>query len=360
MDTLNGKMITLARDWRELTQAELAEAASVAQGTISKIERGESCAPDDVVDRLATALRFPREFFFQDVDVQDLPQTYYRRRLTNVSQKTLKAARARWAMTLRGLRILLEAVDVPECKVPRIDLAQRCMDPESAAQWLRREWNVPIGPVQNVTALVEKMGVLVVSFDFGTGRLDGMSIFKPEFGLPPVVFVNKDMPGDRQRFTILHELCHVCCHAHLVGESDNDRNLEHEADVFASEFLMPSEQIIGHLAGFRLSSLPGLKVHWKASMAALLMKAGTLQVLSDAQKSNLWREFSRRGWRKEPDTVPRETPEIVRRIVSLHEQHLGYSEAELSSILGHIGTENLRALYPVAKPTGLRLVNGPT
>lgn len=357
MGTLNGEMITLARDWRGITQEELATASSVAQGTISKIENGRTDVPDDIVDRIAQALGFPREFFFQDIRMVELPQSFFRRRLTNVPQRTLKAARARWAVTLRGLRTLLEAVDFPECKAPRIDLGQSGMGPEEAARWLRREWNVPIGPVQNVTALIEKMGVLVVPFDFGSDRVAGMSISEPSLGLPPVIFVNRFTTGDRQRFTLLHELCHVCCHAHLVGDSSAERDLEDEADLFASEFLLPSAQIIGHLAEFKLSSLPGLKVHWKASMAALLMKARTLGLLSDTRNTNLWREFSRRGWKKEPDTVPVEPPELLRRVVSLHEKQLGYTEAELCAILGHIGVADLPCLYPVEK-RGLRIVNG--
>ncbi len=352
----NREMIVLAREAREYTQGALAEAVGIAQGTISKIENGQIEASDEIVARLAERLRFPTDFFYQELKVGELPASLFRRRLSNVTQKTIKAVRARWAIVLRGISVLMAPIDFPENRVPALDIRALGISAEEAARRVRALWHVPIGPISSVTALVEQMGVLVVPFDFGSDRIDGMSVHDRRMDLPPVIFYNQRMPGDRQRFTILHELGHLTLHTHL-STMDESCDLEHEADLFASEFLLPSEHVMGHLVSINLSSLEGLKLHWKASMASLLMKADALDLLTERQKNRLWVQFSARGWRTlEPSTIPREEPTLLREMIRLHQNQLGYTEPDLCKLLCNIERDDLRALFPLAKQSGLRLV----
>ena len=55
----NGERLTLARQRRMLSGLKLADKAGVTAVTISKIENGH--LPEDVVDKLASALKYPRE-----------------------------------------------------------------------------------------------------------------------------------------------------------------------------------------------------------------------------------------------------------------------------------------------------------
>lgn len=66
----------------------------------------------------------------------------------------------------------------------------------------------------------------------------------------PLIRVNSSSPKSRQRFTLSHELAHLI----LGSEPDvatepfkSDRAEEREADKLASEFLIPNEQLKGHL-----------------------------------------------------------------------------------------------------------------
>ena len=52
---------------------------------------------------------------------------------------------------------------------------------------------------------------MVISVDFETPRIDAISRWMP--GLPPLFFVNKDIPKDRYRYSLTHELGHVVMHA---------------------------------------------------------------------------------------------------------------------------------------------------
>jgi Zn-dependent peptidase ImmA (M78 family)/transcriptional regulator with XRE-family HTH domain len=353
---MHPSMIEFARDARGTTQKDLAEAIGLTQGALSKIENGQIVASADVLARIAAHLSFPPSFFEQAVMVNDLPPSFFRRRLTGISQKTIKTARAWWSLLLRGLSKLWSAVELPEYRVPSIDLATLGIDAADAAQQTRIQWRLPRSPIANVTALVEQQGVMVVPFDFGTNRIDGMSFYDRSFDLPPIVLVNKSIPGDRQRFTILHELGHLVMHSHLPSGID-DRDIEHEADLFASEMLLPSSAVKGHLVSLNLATLLGLKLHWKASMAALIMKADSMNMLSESHKRRLFTQLSIRGWKTvEPNPLPCEEPTLLRQLLALHQEQLGYSEAELRTIVGHLGERDFPALYAIEKPTGLRLV----
>jgi Zn-dependent peptidase ImmA (M78 family) len=69
----------------------------------------------------------------------------------------------------------------------------------------------------------------MVRYPFGNQKASGMSWWLP--GLLPLFFINADMPGDHQRFTLLHELGHVALHR-IPSET-----IEDEANRFAAELL---------------------------------------------------------------------------------------------------------------------------
>jgi hypothetical protein len=58
-------------------------------------------------------------------------------------------------------------------------------------------------------------------------------------------FFNSEFPGERIRFALAHELAHLIMHQQFY--SDQKRDIEKEANVFASEFLMPASDIISDL-----------------------------------------------------------------------------------------------------------------
>ena len=74
-------------------------------------------------------------------------------------------------------------------------------------------------------------GGIVILARFGTNLLDGLS-FRVQ-GMPPVFFMNKDVPGDRFRFSLAHELGHMVMHS----MPDNDQKMDPEAHASLPRFL---------------------------------------------------------------------------------------------------------------------------
>lgn len=86
-------------------------------------------------------------------------------------------------------------------------------------------------------------------------------------GLPPLIFINKNQPVDRYRFTLAHEL------GHLVMHRAPTPTMEDEANAFAAELLMPASDIYNDLRNISIEKAAALKPFWRTSMAALFYRA---------------------------------------------------------------------------------------
>ena len=80
MGRFNHHMLTLARDSRGVTQAELADKIGMGQGTLSKYETCVLEAPDEFADDAGAALSYPARFFFQRGRPYGFPPFHFRKR----------------------------------------------------------------------------------------------------------------------------------------------------------------------------------------------------------------------------------------------------------------------------------------
>lgn len=344
----NADMLKLARDARELTQADLAKAADVTQALVSKIENGLIAQPsDDVVEKLARAVNRPSSFFYQQERLVGFPHFHYRKR-ARLGTKAL--ARIAAIINIRRqhiLKLLRSYEHAAEKPIPQIDLDETGLTPEKVAERLREYWMLPRGPVQNLVELIEAAGGIVILCRFNTNLLDGIS-FRGE-GLPPMFFMNRDVPGERFRFSLAHELGHMVLHA----TPGDDERMEHEAHRFAAGFLMPAAEIRPYLTAPKLSALARVKAFWKVSIKALIKRTHDLKLITDNQHRWLHVQYSKAFKAGEPVPIPLEQPSRLRTMVEYHLTNLGYSVAELAGLLS-IHTQDLERAY--APRIGLRLV----
>lgn len=215
---------------------------------------------------------------------------------------------------------LLEAVDfTPTAELPRLDIEQYAT-PEKIAAVVRANWGLVPGPVKNLIQVVERAGVIVGLSKFGGASISGVTFRVP--GKPPLVSLNTLHPGDRQRYTLAHEIGHLVMHRFPTPK------MELEANEFASAFLMPAAEICAAFRGRKvtLPLLASLKPECKTAMQALLMRASSLDLISPNQARYLWQQISARGWRlQEPADVevPPEAPVVLPSIIRFHLGDLG-------------------------------------
>jgi Zn-dependent peptidase ImmA (M78 family)/DNA-binding XRE family transcriptional regulator len=335
MEKFNHHMMTLARDSRGLTQAELAAQLGVMQGTLSKYETGFQEPPPEFIEDLSKALGYPQPFFYEVGRPYGLPPFHYRRR-KKLSAKAL--ARIVAEMNIRRIHLtkLLISFDwKTKGFIPEIDQneyrgrGRGALSIEDVARTVREMWMLPSGPIGNMVELIESNGGVVIHCDFGTDLLDAMS--QRIEGLPVLFFVNVNAPADRVRHTLAHEIGHMVLHTVTVK---SDEEMEDEADAFAGAFLLPADEIRPQLRRFDLRQLANMKLFWKVSMAALAVRADRLKLITPYQSKMFWIEMGRLGYRKrEPNEPPKEHPKVLRQMISFHMKKLGYSTADMAKLL---------------------------
>jgi Zn-dependent peptidase ImmA (M78 family)/DNA-binding XRE family transcriptional regulator len=348
-ERFNGDLVALAREARGLTQTELARRACVGQGTVSKLENGLLEQPsEEAIARLAGALRYPPEFFFQNEPLASVGGLMFRRRLS-LSPKRLRKLEADLNVVRLQVQALLRGIEIQADRaLPRLDL-EDYGSPSEAARMLRAAWRLPGGPVRDLTATIESAEAIVIALDFGTSKADAAHQWPP--GRPAFFFVNTTTPGDRLRFSLAHELGHAVLHHTPTPDPET------EANLFAGELLMPGREIKPMLAqGLTFSKLAELKRHWRVSMAALIMRAHQLGAITDRQRRSWFQRLSQRGWRTtEPVQIPREQPRILSEILQIHARDHGYGIAELAR-LARADVDDLRQRLPLPDARGLHVV----
>lgn len=295
-----------------LTQNELAARGSVAAGTISMIENGLQepdasslralaevldCTPEYLQALHAPAFDKPKLRAYADASQRAVDRTLF---------DSIAAVEAIHTAGLRPLELRLPVYDGDLSDDEGID---RIAADVRTAAGLRSNDVIP-----NVIRAAERLGCVVLPLDGELGRHWGMSLTVD--GLP-VIRVTRpshdpefDIPGDRQRFTVAHELGHLVLHAHLgqPAAPAEAAAMEREANRFAAAFLVPGDAALSDLrdAGGRvtLGTLGTLKQKWGYSIKAFVFRFKELGVIDDAQARSLYKQISARRWNKDEPFRP--------------------------------------------------------
>lgn len=351
-----GEMLRLARQARAMTQTQLAKSTGVRQAYISLIEEGARTPAEDQAIRFAEVLRFPDSFFRQPDFIMGtgIGEVFHRRR-KSLPAKELELIHARMNLTTIAVRRLLQVVDWPVVNLTPWTMGDQVDTPDQAADALRGVWYVPDGPIQSVSNLLDRAGVLTIPMHFSTNEMDAIGQW-PD-GMPPMMFVNTNVPQDRLRFTLVHELAHLLLHQRS-SLSKIGVEVEDEADQFSSAFLMPTREIKPYLRNLTVTKLAPLKRHWKVSMASIIIRARDLKTISPVEERKLWVEFGRNGWKKrEPvqlDVAGEDPGRRFRELLSLYRRQLGYTDQQIAPIV-HLHQQDVRDLLTSGEP-GLQLI----
>lgn len=339
-DAFNADMLELARGARGMTQADVAKASGVSQAMLSKVENRLLPPNRDLAERLAKALGFPVDFFYQAERAQGFPHYHHRKRAA-LGAKALAKVHAVINIRRQHIARLLKSYANEVSKpIPVIDLDERQIGAADVARMVREYWMIPRGPVDSVTEVIEAGGGVVVVTDFGTPLLDGISF--RAIGLPPIFVMNSEVPGDRFRFSLAHELGHMVMHA-LPGS--DDEQMEREAHEFAAAFLMPPTEIRPHLIPPSIEKFGRAKGYWKVSIKSMIRRARDLRLVSPDDYRRLSISYNKAGYsRGEPFPLEKEIPHLLPRMIDFHLRELRYSIAQLAQLL-LLEEEDLRRAY---------------
>ena len=319
-----GPRLVEARRARGVTATDLASMVEVSAQSLSKYENGHQIPRHDTVDRLAATLGLPRPYFFRPVTPPDTRPVFWRSKL---SAQTIDLERA--AVRLEWLKEAVDYLgsffDFPALNLLRLDVPS---DPtrittelvERMANVVRMEWGISRGPLPDILEKIESSGVLVSRIHVQADKVDAFSQWSDRFAIPFIVLSRDKASAARQRFDAVHELAHILLHQSVTQEHLNNRAtyklLEKQADQFASFMLLPERDFLDELYAPTLDGMLSLKEQWGVSVAAMIMRCRTLDLLDDLAAKRMWMNYTRRGWRKgEPfdGKMIKEAPHLIRR-----------------------------------------------
>jgi Zn-dependent peptidase ImmA (M78 family) len=327
--TINAEALIVARESRGYAQKDVADAAGVTQGLISKAENGlAQIAPADIA-RIATYLGYPERFFYEPGRLREAGSAclYHRKRKT-LPAKILRRLDARMYVRNANTGKLLDGLNISAERIfYTMDPDEYGGSPVAVARALRSAWRLPDGPIPNLTTLIESAGGIVIMEDFGTRKLFGMSCWTTKGH--PLFFLNAAMPTEDLRWTMAHELGHLTMHA-----TAPDGDAEAQADAFAGEFLAPESLFRHHARKLTFDRLANLKSYWRISMKAVIKRAQAIGAINQQAAVRLYKQHSARGYNTvEPYPLPPEPPTLINRAIQVHLQEHGYSHAELAEAM---------------------------
>ncbi len=325
-----GERLKAARSMAGLSQRALAEKAGVSAMAISKYERDLTVPRSSVLIRLARALGVRVEFFLRPQTVR-ISEPVYRRRasLGQKAQQAILEQVREWLERYTAVEGLFPPDEMPRWTLPD-DLNRRAASPEDAealAERVRELWGLGRGPLENLPELLEDSGIKIGLVDAPPG-FDALTLWVD--GQAPVIVVKRGLPGDRQRFSLAHEL------GHLLPDTAEEKGEERMANRFAGAFLVPKAAAYRELGRQRhrlgFHELHLLKHKYGLSMQAWIYRAKDLGIISDSVAWRLFAEFRRNGWHQtEPgDALPPEEPQRMKRMVvrALTEDLISETRAE--------------------------------
>ena len=341
---INPQMLTLLRESRGLSGAKLAELSQIPQPTLSKMENGLAPLDPARLMQIAEVLDYPIEAFAWTDPVYGFGHAaFYHRKQQALPQTTLRKIQANVNLTRIRLERLLRSIVVDaEYPVPVLDGVE-FGGPAGAARAVRAQWRIPMGPIEDMMAVIERAGIIVVRTSLESPKISAISI--DAIGTyPPLILLNTGMSADRERFTLAHELAHLVLHSAVAAPDE----AEDEANSFASEFLMPAAEIRVQLKGITLERAAQLKRVWKVAMSAIIRRARDLGTIDETRYRSLNVSISQKGWRKvEPVEIPRDEPSIVTALVDVHLREHGYTVEELAQVVA-LSSAEFGARFDVA------------
>lgn len=308
-----GERIRQAREFKGLTQTQLANAVGIKQSAISEIEYNEFSPSETLLEKIANQTGFLPSFF--ELEPND-----------NLAVGTLKY-RARRSATAREEAMVYQYANLLYQQIKKV-----CLDVLMPPNRLPQVPNTPIKkavritrdelgltqnePIKKLLRTIEKNGVVILNLPRNMPKIDAFSTWAKLDEERPLIALLAGRPMDRIRFSISHELGHLVLHQSIRPSL---KIIENEADEFASAFLLPEQAMREEIKPpVTLTLLAKLKLRWGVSIQALIMRAYKLKIITQRQAKYLFSQMSANGWRtREPSNLDleMELPRLVRNMI---------------------------------------------
>lgn len=334
-----GERLLRARKAAGLALRTVAEQAELSHTTVSKFEKELQKPSSAQLIKLAKILGVRTEYFFRPENLK-IDGIEYRKKST-LPQKSLDKVQAdifdqaeRWHELLSLYpQSPLQPFALPGGLPELISDANQV---EAVAETVRAAWQLGLSCIPDMIDALESQGIMVISSTVDSGhKFDGLA---GTISGMPLIVVGANWTGDRQRFTLAHELGHLLLKERLAESLLGDE--ETLCNRFAGAFLLPKQTLIEHLGKNRhrleMNELYMLKHEFGLSMQGVLFRAWQAEIITPAIFQSIYKFFSLKGWRtREPkQQYPSEQTILFKQLVyrALAEEY--FTESKAAELLG--------------------------
>jgi transcriptional regulator with XRE-family HTH domain len=327
-----GERIRGARKKKGLNQRNLAKMVGVSAQAISKYENNIITPTSSNLLNISKALNVKTEYFFRSTRIK-VPEPVFRCavKIGKKEESKILFSIEDWLERYKIAEYIMG--DVAIFKQPSINRKiQNIEDVERVAIDLRKEWNLGFDAIESLISTLENHGIKIGIFT-ESDRFDALLVLVDKS--TPVIVVNGNPKGDRQRLNIAHELGHL-----ILDICNSDLDIEAVALRFGAAFIFPANTAKLEFGIKRkkisLVELHELKHKYGLSMQSLIHRAEELEIISTNQSVKYLNIFMKENWKiTEPGKqYPAESQTRFEKIINrgICEEIISISRAE--EILG--------------------------
>jgi Zn-dependent peptidase ImmA (M78 family)/DNA-binding XRE family transcriptional regulator len=319
---------------------DLANLLDLTRQAISGFERGVDSPSNETISRLSLVLSMPREFFSYETDPDiEVDGPIFHRSMVTALKKNKERSNVFATWMAGAFKEMSSRLEIPPSRLPDLGVKdfEALNDDDIAilANQCRKQLGLGLGPISNLTALMENHGIPVCRMSLPE-KVDAFSYTTK--GKQTFVILDRNVSTVRHRFSLAHELAHLMLHRSLQSDFMEDKDLftlvEHQANVFASEFLFPLEVFQREFSDLRGSSLLHLKKRWKVSNATICRKAKDNSLITEHQAQYYYRSNSKHR-KIEPldNEIPPEVPSYLNKVLTVLDKHRIVIKEQLTSLV---------------------------
>ena len=328
--TLEASRVTLARQRAGLSKSALAHKTGTTPRTVTTWE--STGPPSSRLHQIATITGMPPEFFStKEIDLLEEKQLFFRARRRSPSV-LLRRSTAFGALGVEFYRSISKHFRTPALCLLDTEFRN---SPQEAAMALRLAWGMGLEPAPNLVQMAEAHGIRVLGIPLADVKVDAFSFWSADGR--PFIFLSRIKTAERSRFDLAHEIGHLILHSDVTRtEEATDRQIEHEANIFAAEFLLPTESLRAKLSSPpSLDTLMKIKITYGTSAIATARSIYDAGLLSDWGYRQMLATLTTRGFHHgEPGSM---LPYEKSRVFSTVNDHLrsrGLSVSDWARTIG--------------------------
>lgn len=267
------------------TVEDVAYHIGVTKQAVSKYEIGNAIPSNDVLKKIIELFELPAGYLMKSSHLSEETSPLFYRRNKRTSQREIEEAQ----ICLKWCHELVVAtqgiIHMPTLNLP---FFEEEMSVEEKAKRLRVYWGISDEPIHDLPGFLLTKGFFLFTKKFQNEKIDGVS---QVIGKCPIIVLNDNKRSDeRKKISIAHELGHIVLHCCKV--SKDYKQMELEANEFATSFLLPIGEMEKELNCINANSLQKIGAKWGVPPQTVLERCRRLGFLDlDGKKSEARRNY---------------------------------------------------------------------